>query len=1011
MKIKNKLFIVSFILFLPFLQIKFFGFETFSKKNILPRNNPYIENKDDSFTIIENSEGINDVIFEINIVDNTNQDFLNDVLYYEENENWYSNFNVSYYTTWNNKITENYFVVPLLNQSDIQNGIYRFSIENIKNNNLGNKIYINSLINFNLAIDNSTNKIKNEINLTWRFKNNTIHIPIDNRSFVLENSETSYYSTIDIYEENQNIFKIIETTPNSVTFTLKINNNSYPKNQIEVSLKDLNEQNKNYATKSYSANLINSDKVNNIYTYNISGLTSEEYQFISLNNTKLTLSNSKNYNPDNNIFFEEEIKIPSEKLIFETNENNPYIIENSFEILQNTATISSIEFTIKIVDNVNNDFYNKLINNNKSINISINDGHENIETKANWIGSEKPNDGIYTFKLDGLKENTNYIIISLNNTGLAISDASNEIDNTILIGEELNEQNIFSTLESNPYINKNNGFEIFEVTGNSVEFKINVINNYDNDFDPGKNINVTIKDSNNNTYQTTSTYVEEKSSGDNYVYEITELESGVSLKPESNYEIISLNNTGLAVGSNEEISDDEILIEDELNCKGSFKTLENNPYIEKTDGFEILDVNNSSVIFEIKVINNNEEDFDPFQPLNLTLKDSNSNIYKTTGTYINLENATNNYVYELNEIEEGVPLSPSNSYEIYSLNDTGLAVGGNQEAIDNEIEIVNELGENGNFITENGNPYIEEDNGFLITDITENSVKFQINVVNDDSLSFDPKNPLNVTIKNEEKTYETSANYLSEESSGNNYIYEITELEEGIPLNYLTNYEIISLNNTGLSVGNNISEIDDQIFIKDELNCIGDFTTTEQIPYITENGFKVDSENVEKDKIEFTINIINWNEENITYEEDLSIKMINTSNIESSFYSLGSVGDIYNANFISKNGNYYTYEINNLNKKTNYQIYSIIDPPFVALTPDADPTDEILISSIDNNQEDFMFATEKGNILIYTLLFFIILIVLLLFIISMNIYTKYKKKLEIKKLNKIEKDFSEESNF
>lgn len=1011
MKIKHTFFIVLFALFIPFLQINFLGFNNYSEKNVFANDNPYIEDNEDSFYIVKNSEGLNNVIFEINIVDNENQDFLNNVLHYQENKNWSDEFNVSYKVQGSNKKIENNIVVPLINQSNIENGEYRFSIENISNDDPNKEIYINSLIDFNLAIDDNNKKIKDEINLTGKLFGSSINIPEDNRTFILENSETTDYTKIDLYENNQNIFKIDQTTSNSVTFTLEIQNIISPTSTVEISLKDLNEQNSNYAIKPYEANLIAFDKENNTYTYNISNLTSESYQFISLNNSKLTISNSQNYNPNNNIHFETDLGIPNEKLTFETNENNPYILENGFEILQNTATISSIEFTIKIIDNVNNDFYNKLIS-NKTINVTINDGHENIETEAIWIDNEKPTDGIYTFRLEELQENKIYTIISLNNTGLAIDNSYNEIDNEILVGQELKAQNVFTTLDSNPYIEETNGFLITEITGNSVKFQINVINTDDNDFDPNKDINITINETDGTSHNSNATYIEEDSLGNNYVYEITELESGISLKPVTTYEIISLNNTGLAIGGKENQADNQILIKEELGGDGTFTTLENNPYITSTDGFQILDVSSTSVIFEIKVINNSTKDFDSFKALNVTLKDSNNNLHQSSAKFINLESSNNNYVYKINELEEDVLLTPNNYYEIVSLDNTGLAVGDSTANIDDEINIKEDLGEDGSFITTDGNPYIKQTDGFQITEIKQHSVQFQIKVVNNNSLNFDPNQPISVILKDEEGImHQTTANYVPEKKSSNNYTYEITELEAGTSLDYLTSYEIYSLNNTGLAVGNNISEIDNEILIDEDLNCDGSFTTLESVPYITENGFKIEDDSIEKDKTRFTINIIDWDPEDITYEEDLSIKIINDSNIQSSFKASNDIGKIYNAEFISKNGNYYTYEINDLSKETNYQIYSIINPPFVAFNSDASLTDEILISDIDTNSEDFMFETTKGDAIFYTVILIVGILLILSLIILGVIYTKHRRKVTIQKLNEIDSNFNKDFDF
>lgn len=317
-----------------------------------------------------------------------------------------------------------------------------------------------------------------------------------------------------------------------------------------------------------------------------------------------------------------------------------------------------------------------------------------------------------------------------------------------------------------------------------------------------------------------------------YMFEIDGLETNHT------YELYSLNNTGLAVGNTNNPQDPEIIVYDELNVTDNKFTpgedptpTEENPYIVN-GGFEITSATISSVQFEINVINNQTNDFDPTKSLEVTINDTKGISYQTTATYIE-ESGANNYIYEITELEDSSnkPFEKDNTYEIYSLNNTGLAVADANSELDDQILINEELGSNGSFVAlddNEGNPYIVSTNGFKIIDTTTNSVEFQITAINNEENSFNKNDPIDVTINDSHgEPHETTAYYVSTNNT-NNFVYEITELEDGVDFVADSSYEIYSLNNTGLAVGNGNASIDDEILINEELGATGSFTTIDE---------------------------------------------------------------------------------------------------------------------------------------------------------------------------------------
>ncbi|BDV02467.1 MAG: hypothetical protein HPAVJP_3560 [Candidatus Hepatoplasma vulgare] len=612
-------------------------------------------------------------------------------------------------------------------------------------------------------------------------------------------------------ENSINFGLIIHENENHDFYENLISNDSF----IKIGIGDRPNGSNNIGVADYEFPCINMPTeeeldLNSIYEYifeiNIEFFKDDQYWLYKIEDNILSIDNYYD-EPLNNIRFYDDLKITNND--FKQNTFNPYIVgKNGFKIIKTTE--NSVQFQIKAI----NDYEESYDFENSSFNVTLNniDNDFIINTKANYIGIGEE-DNTYVYEINGLTSDTNYEILSLDNTNLSVLNPCYENDSSISINDTyenggLNSDGHFKTIREEKSYIEEKGFEILDTTSNSVKFQITVIEDEENSFDPSISLNVTINDSLGNSINKTANYIEEESSGNNYVYEITGLEEG------TNYEIISLNDTGLAVGSGLNEIDNEILISDDLGADGSFNTLNDDPYIEEK-GFEILDTTSNSVKFQITVIEDEENSFDPSISLNVTINDSLGNSINKTANYIEEESSGNNYVYEITDLEEGT------SYEIISLNDTGLAVGSGLNEIDNEILINDDLEAEGNFVTSNTNPYIETgaNSGFEIINYTETTVTYTINVYNkkpneniDVTLTLNENNLASPKINNnltETKTY--SSHLVDSDEENNKYTYKVTNLNDN------TDYTFYSLDNSGLAIGSSSEEIDDQIILTDEL--------------------------------------------------------------------------------------------------------------------------------------------------------------------------------------------------
>ncbi|BDV02478.1 MAG: hypothetical protein HPAVJP_3670 [Candidatus Hepatoplasma vulgare] len=240
-----------------------------------------------------------------------------------------------------------------------------------------------------------------------------------------------------------------------------------------------------------------------------------------------------------------------------------------------------------------------------------------------------------------------------------------------------------------PYIVENN-FEILnDLTDYSIKFQISVVNNDSGDFDPSSPLNVTLKDIEGNNYSTTANYVSAGSESNTYIYEITELENNKPLNVSTNYSIFSIDNEWLAVGSNINPIDLEILITDQLNGDGNFKTA--NAYILE-EGFKIVEYNDTSVKYTITV-EGWENDYKNYEENEIYAKlisedNAEGNTYKSKF----IEKNGNEYTYEI------TGLNDETSYTFYSLENTNLSINDKAAPVDEEIILTEDLGIDSSFL-------------------------------------------------------------------------------------------------------------------------------------------------------------------------------------------------------------------------------------------------------------------------------------------------------------------------
>ena len=150
----------------------------------------------------------------------------------------------------------------------------------------------------------------------------------------------------------------------------------------------------------------------------------------------------------------------------------------------------------------------------------------------------------------------------------------------------------------------------------------------------------------------------------------------------------SIDNEWLAVGSNINDIDNEILIEDDLGAEGNFTTA--NAYIIE-NGFKIVEYNDTSVKYTITVEGweNDYKNYENEIDVRLISEDnSEGDIYQSKF----IEKNGNEYTYEI------TGLNDETSYTFYSLENTKLSINDKATPIDEEIILTEDLGIDSSFL-------------------------------------------------------------------------------------------------------------------------------------------------------------------------------------------------------------------------------------------------------------------------------------------------------------------------
>lgn len=637
---------------------------------------PYFVDNENMLNVIESSSTIDSFIFEMYVIDNENNDF------YENAKSPNNNFTVFLETE---QFEEEIPVNFLLNQSNPTENEYRFlaDLSVLDNENIFKKGDVDTINNFGIALNSGDSSVEehliakgstnyelaeNKTNFNVIDSNNNIN----DKKFIINNLEEGHSDNIKFFLPIENI-GVESKTPTT----------------LEITLQDMSNLDERTNTKTYTANLIDENNQNGKY-YQIEGLDANKpYKFISINNSDLTVDDNNSYNPDNNILFEEDLGYEEEDLLFNT---NPYLLDDgsSLTIIPNSYTINSIQFNLNVIDNAANDFYKNLIKNENKVEVTLNnynDESTNI-TQATYIGSDKPEDGIYTFEINDLESNTDYELVSLNNTGLSVGNGINEQDSSISLDEINVENNTFKTESQVPYIIENS-FKITSATDISVIFEMQIQSTKDITYNP-KDIEVIMIDSNGIYHNSIAHFLPENSDISNsiYVYEINELDisTNENFKKGTEYQIYSLENTGLAVNNSAAEIDNSINIEEDLNQNGNFTTI-GNPYIISNDGFKIIETSKDSIKFELTIMDGYGNEYIPPEEINVTIKDSNKISNQTTAKYLYKNKEESNYIFEINELNSSTheEFAVESNYEIYSLDNINLAIDDDSADIQSTI--------------------------------------------------------------------------------------------------------------------------------------------------------------------------------------------------------------------------------------------------------------------------------------------------------------------------------------
>lgn len=238
--------------------------------------------------------------------------------------------------------------------------------------------------------------------------------------------------------------------------------------------------------------------------------------------------------------------------------SNPYIVEQGFEILEESITNYSIKVELNIIDNNEKDFDSFLETNNNKIDFTltytINQVVYNVADVGTYLESESE-DNHYVFLVTNLIFNHEYNFVSIDNTNLAVGNSAAPIDENINIVEELNipEENTNFFTKPNPYSPISDGLTIDydSIDYHSIEFTLLV---YGWSEQYKKELEVVLINSADAYVKYTAELIENE--GNYYTYRINNLHDN------QDYTLFSIIDPGFALNSGENVIYDEILFSD-----------------------------------------------------------------------------------------------------------------------------------------------------------------------------------------------------------------------------------------------------------------------------------------------------------------------------------------------------------------------------------------------------------------------------------------------------------------
>lgn len=517
---------------------------------------------------------------------------------------------------------------------------YKYKVDSLESNQ---DYTFYSLLNSGLATIEDPNNIADEI--------------LFSSSNISSNTDFSFSSTGNPYLM-KNSFLIENVSENNITFSIKFFQSSVQgptlsNNKVKIYKKGDENSKEEYDT-NFINQYVNDEIVTLFFDIDNSFPIEEEYVFYSLSNFSLATSpGGPIIGAEEEIILENNLGESEESLTFAV-PGNAYIEEDYFNILD--IERNSVQFQLKVHDN-----YDSTFGINRNLNIVLVDEEGNNETYIATFVEQDAQD-ISTYEINDLAFGTDYTFLSIEDSPFALSNATNEVGNSIKFVDNLciDESELTFHTIGNSYIEEG-GFEILEdsITNTTVDFSIKVNQIEDDDFDFSSAIDVTLKNIEDNIdISTEAILVNNNLREENtYTYRISDLD------PDVEYQIISLDNSNLALDTDSNEKSETISVIDDLGYDETFTT-DTNPFVEP-NGFKIEEDSITKSSFEFSLIVNNWSD--PKQTLTVGILENGNE--EPTFFDANLIGQDNNtYRYKVDGLEE------DSNYIVYSIVNPGFAL-------------------------------------------------------------------------------------------------------------------------------------------------------------------------------------------------------------------------------------------------------------------------------------------------------------------------------------------------